>query len=573
MLPPHVTDQAMNAPSDAPARSRRSLPRARGALTFAPLLALAAGAFSCDDPAHFLNAGQAGGPKGVLEGTVTYAGPLPCTENQHVVGAALMLIFDVRLLPPPEGLGTSAASLAVTPGDKLFASLKGHLTFNADGSRWCPAANTPPVTVSGTWAAAPLEGATYEVRGFYDHDGNFDPSFSISKLPTKGDIGGGAIDNAADVLVGKAPIYRKIALGELATDGSRYIPETGAHISGIAVTLALPLPLDTPVFYTKEVLDETPSANKNELVVKMPSDFQLKTFSALDPANTEKSFIRMKLGAGVPKEEAAAAELPPFGLPIKSAAFIYSRQDVNSDGLTDGKDHIPDSTQIPSLFPLAFFTKLNEPDAAQKAANKNKESGVEVLTNQAYPVIVMQGLTLYKSLLGTALFPAKVDPQSELTVALRPAALCIDATSATKPAVLVVSQEKDSKGNKILADEKGVSDALSAQFGRKVTVQYGCLPQGTYALNLIYGTGQAWTVPNEAGVCIGRELEKDKTTCCALQGDANQSQSTCESSAPTRARLDSQRGILVVGPPTDPAYCVKHPTPDTCTFIPPTPTL
>jgi hypothetical protein len=420
-----------------------------------------------------------------------------------------------------------------------------------------PRQGEAPVTVSGSWAAAPLEGATYQVRGFYDYDGNFDPSFSISRLPTKGDIGGGAIDNAAEVLVGKAPVYRRVALGELASDGTtRFIPETGAHIGGIAVTLALPLPLDTPVFYTKDVLDDTPTKNTDPLLVKMPADFQLKTFSVLDPPGTEKSFIRMSLGAGVPMPEAAAAEKSPFGLPIKTATFIYSRQDVNGDGITDGKDHIPDSAQIPSLFPLSFFTKLNEPSAEQKALAKNKESGIEVLTNQGYPVIVMQGLTLYKSLLNTALFPANVEPQPEMLVALRPAALCIDPTNATKPAVLVVSRETDSKGNKILADEASVTAALSAQFARPVSIKYGCLPQGSYALNLIYGTGQAWTVPNEAGVCIGRELEKDPTTCCAQQGDANQAQTTCSDSAPTRPRLDSQRGVLIVTPPDDPAYCV-----------------
>ncbi len=571
MLPSHVTDQAMNAPSAATPRSHRSLGKPSRALA---LVAIAAGAFSCEDPAHFLPAGQAGGPKGVLEGTVTYAGPLPCTENQHVLGAAVMLIFDVRLLPPPEGLGTTAASLTATSGDKLFASVKSRLTFNADGSRWCPAKSEAPVTVSGSWAAAPLEGATYQVRGFYDYDGNFDPSFSISRLPTKGDIGGGAIDNAAEVLVGKAPVYRRVALGELASDGTtRFIPETGAHIGGIAVTLALPLPLDTPVFYTKDVLDDTPTKNTDPLLVKMPADFQLKTFSVLDPPGTEKSFIRMSLGAGVPMPEAAAAEKSPFGLPIKTATFIYSRQDVNGDGITDGKDHIPDSAQIPSLFPLSFFTKLNEPSAEQKALAKNKESGIEVLTNQGYPVIVMQGLTLYKSLLNTALFPANVEPQPEMLVALRPAALCIDPTNATKPAVLVVSRETDSKGNKILADEASVTAALSAQFARPVSIKYGCLPQGSYALNLIYGTGQAWTVPNEAGVCIGRELEKDPTTCCAQQGDANQAQTTCSDSAPTRPRLDSQRGVLIVTPPDDPAYCVANPTPDACVFIPPAPAL
>ncbi|MFO0762146.1 MAG: hypothetical protein U0359_37250 [Byssovorax sp.] len=560
----------MNAPA---AQDQGRLPgRALGkrSLVFAALAGLA---FSCEDPDHFLAEGQAGGPKGVIEGTVTYAGPLPCTENGHILGAAIMLVFDVRLLPPPEGLGTTAASLAVTPGDKLFASMKGRLTFNADGSRWCPAASEPPVTVSGTWAAAPLDAAVYQVRGFYDYDANFDPGFSISKLPTKGDIGGGAIDNAADVLVGKAPVYRRITIGEKAADGSLVMPDTGAHVGGVAVTLALPLPLDTPVFYPKEVLDETDAKNKDALVVTMPSDFQLDTFSVADANGTEKSFIRLKLGAGVPKDEVDAAAAAPFGLPVKTAAFVHTKQDVNGDGVIDASDHIPDSKQIPSLFPLSIFTKLNEVDAADKNDKKSHYSGVDSITNQGYPVVVMQGITIYKSLFSTAFFPANAPPEPEMIVGLRPAALCIDPTSADAPAVLVVSRETDKKGHKILDDEKGVAAALSAQFGRPVSIAYGCLPEGTYALNLIYGTGQAWTVPNEAGVCTGRELEKDAATCCAQQGDATQQQQTCGASAPTRARLDSQRGKLIVGPPTEPAYCEKNPTPGVCTYIPAIPKL
>ncbi len=520
-------------------------PRRRVAhLTTLVLAALAGSAASCGDLDVFLPGSQAGGPAGVLDGTVTYAGPLPCTESQHIVGAAVLLVFDTRLLPPPEGLGTTATSLGVVAGDKLFAGVRGRLTFKPDGTRWCPAASAEPVTVSATWAMSPLQAGVFQVRGFYDLDGNFDPGFKIANLPTKGDIGGGAIDNTAAVLGGAAPIYRAIALGADDGTGRRTIPPEGSRVGGIAVTLGLPLPLDRPVFYAKEILDETPAKNTDPLNVKMPSDFQLETFSALSPAATESSFIRLKLGAGVPAAEVDFAAASPFNLPVKGATppvLFYARQDANGDGKIDALDHIPDSEQIPSLYPVSIFAKLTDGDD---------------LHNQASPAVVIQGLTIYQSLTSTAFAPTNLAAASpEVIVAVRPAALCIDPADASKPAVLVITHATDKAMNKIIADEAAVATAVGLQFNRKVSVVYGCLPEGRYAINLVYPTGQAWTTPNEAGICAESEPQTADGKSCAEGSGAN---------APQRVRLASQTTALTITPPTDAAYCVKNPTPALC---------
>lgn len=525
----------MNATSDHP------LPRLRAAtLTLAALAALAVGSASCTDPDVFLPGYQAGGPAGILSGTLTYAGSLPCTEAQHIVGAAVLLVFDTRLLPPPEGLGTTATSLDVVSGDKLFAGVRGRLTFNGDGKRWCPAATAKPITVTADWAVGPLEGGTFQIRGFYDLDGNFDPGFKIANLPSKGDVGGGAIENTADVLGGAAPIYREISLGN-DVGGKRIIPASGSHIGGIAVTLGLPLPLERPVFYPKEVLDESPVKNKDPLNVKMPSDFQLATFSTFSPQATESSFIRIKLGAGVPKDEIDLAAASPFGLPVKGATpptIFYSRQDVNGDGIINALDHVPDSEQIPSLFPLSIFAKLTDGDD---------------LANQAGPAVVIQGLTIHNTLFDTAFSPATLAvAEPEAIVAIRPAALCIDPADASKPAVLVISHDTDLAMNKIVADEKVLADTVGLQFHRKVTIAYACLPEGRYGVNLIYGTGQAWSTPNEAGVCAKSEPQSADGKNCAEAGGLH------------RARLASQTGVLTITAPTDAAYCKSHRTPDVC---------
>jgi hypothetical protein len=519
-----MTDTVQSS-NPSTARPTRGAPRLAGAA----LLLAGLGLPACQEPDQFLPQAQFGGPAGVVDGALTYSGALPCTQAGQIVGVGVLLAFDVRLLPPPDGLGTTAASIAIVPGATLFDGVRDQLTFDPGGARWCPGAKAPPVTVTANWAISPLPGGTYEIRGFYDHDGNFEPSFTISNLPTKGDVGGGAIDNVADVLEGKPPAYRHIGLGDLQPDGSRTIPDTGARVSGVAVTLGLTLPLERPIFHAKGVVDPT-GANKDATKVVMPSDFQLATFDAGRVSDTEKSFLRLTLGAGVAPAEVQTATQSPFDLPVP--ALVYSRQDVDGNGVLDGKDHVPDSALIPSLYPLTIFSRLAD--------------GADV--NQAKPAVILQGLTIYKSLLQTALSPATLnDPQPEVVAALRPSVLCIDPLDVAKHAVLLVTHPTDAHGNKVVPDAKALTTALAAQFGRPVDVAYGCLPQGRYAMNLVYGTGQAWSVPNEAGVCAPSEAPSADGKTCG-----------------TRPRLASQGVVLTIGAPKDAAYCAKNPTPAAC---------
>jgi len=248
----------------------------------------------------------------------------------------------------------------------------------------------------------------------------------------------------------------------------------------------------------------------------------------------------------VPDEERAAALASPFNMPVAPASpcypgapidgpcFFYSQQDVNRDGVLDGQDTIPEGL-VPSLFPAVIFAKLPE----------GKRLG-----NQTAPTVILQGLTLYKSLIDTVgAGPNMPDAQPEVLVALRPAVLCIDPFDITKEAVLAVTHKTDAAGAPIIADEKSVTTALSAQFGgRPVRIAYGCLPQQSeLAMNIIYETGQAWTVPNETAVCAESEPVAADGKSCGK-----------------RPILVSQGAVLTIGKPTDEAYCVANPTPAAC---------
>src|SRR5215472_14429534 len=60
-------------------------------------------------------------PAGVIRGTVVYQGQRPCSREGHVVGSAIVLSFDRRDLPPPDGLATAPKNFASVTGDVLFA--------------------------------------------------------------------------------------------------------------------------------------------------------------------------------------------------------------------------------------------------------------------------------------------------------------------------------------------------------------------------------------------------------------------------------------------------------------------
>ncbi len=127
---------------------------------------------------------------GVIRGNVLYDGPLPCTQNGHVVGNAIIFVFDARNPPPPSGLGSTAVSFAVVAGDVLF-----HDWPAAQGAtRVCPAADAPHHQASAPFAISPLPAGSFLIQAFFDYTGNFFATLKPRNLPEATDIGGGYLD-------------------------------------------------------------------------------------------------------------------------------------------------------------------------------------------------------------------------------------------------------------------------------------------------------------------------------------------------------------------------------------------
>ena len=59
-------------------------------------------------------------PTGVLRGTLVYSGPHPCSSNGHIVGAAIIYVFDRRNPPPPDGLATTPVNFGVVTGRRAL---------------------------------------------------------------------------------------------------------------------------------------------------------------------------------------------------------------------------------------------------------------------------------------------------------------------------------------------------------------------------------------------------------------------------------------------------------------------
>lgn len=465
-------------------------------------------------------------PTGVIEGTVLYQGPRPCSRNGHIVGTLIILVFDRRNPPPPGGLAATAINFGVVLGDRLFANEP----RNPGSETYCPAENgfTETVSAGASFAISPMDAGSYMVQAFYDLKGEFLPSFKIRNLPRAGDLGGGYLDtedaqkNASNP--NYTPKFIPVDIGlpdSEPTDGSIptfHIPSQGFVRDNVSVTVGQPLSLTRPYAWPEGAQFAAQTSGLTP-VVTMPQDWHIPapSFGNTNAAGYQARFKAITLNFGVPPEEVANAVDPkqPFHFQIQGGGFRQWKS-----GRLVPEQTTSDAIQIPDIWPQVVFSKLSE-----LAAAADPQSLVAAGSSHE-PIVIVQGLTLFDgsilSTLGTPATPSALKPT--VTAMIRPSVLCFEAdttgTTEAEKVVLgirrggvLVTPFKQGEGGggqqEDILNEAVVLANLAAR-GIKVTaIKYACLPTGKYAINVVYPTGQAWTLPNEAGSCASTEGTTD----------------------------------------------------------------
>jgi len=313
--------------------------------TLALATALATGSFGCGAPPvddFRSEGGTAPDPTGVIEGTVLYQGPRPmCDRDEagvatHIRGRVIMTLFLFDNPPPPSGSATSAANLLTIPAPLLFSSLDDCMP--EEGS-------TEILTrsVSFTWPELPL-GQDYQIRGFYDYDEDFNPFFSVSNLPTAGDIAGGALVNPAAPQLG----FRRIEFGTAAENPN------GQVVPGVAVGLGAPVRTERPAFtFSGSPLSSEATLPTNPNQVMAEEELYALTNSSLslysrDQANPQTAALLQAMSEGALSIDTAN--------PV-SYAWYVGPVDGNGDGAQDLHPILGRTAAIPWFFPITIMRR------------------------------------------------------------------------------------------------------------------------------------------------------------------------------------------------------------------------
>ncbi len=419
---------------------------------FVPLPLLFAAVMACGSvPSEDLpsKGGRAIAPAGVIRGTVVYSGPHPCSQNGHIVGAALVLVFDRNNPPPPNGTASTAINFGVVTGDVLFSTEP----RNPGADLYCPLDRgvTDTITASGPFEISPLTAASYILASFYDYTGDFLPGFKFRNLPEMGDIAGGDIDTAdalksinagnpnyqahfLPVDVGIAQPFPADASLPPSPVPNFVLPDQGFVADNVTVTVGEVLPMARPYFYPQGLsvqfdpvndpndistspvqssdqpamdrsgIDTSPEANaSNPTIAKnyapilaFPQDIQVYAApNALTPQNVnnfESKFPHLRLQWGVPAAEASVATDPkqPFHFQLAPGGGFSLWQNATFDSVKQQwvPQEIPEHN-VPYIWPLIVLSKLvDDPSHTADPASLTAQGDANS------PVVVLQAITL-----------------------------------------------------------------------------------------------------------------------------------------------------------------------------------
>ncbi len=196
--------------------------------------------------------------------------------------------------------------------------------------------------------------------------------------------------------------------------------------------------------------------------------------------------------------------------------------------------------------------------------------------------MIIQGITLNQDSLantlsipglGTSVPPlTPADPASRtdhITVLVRPSVVCFNPAAIQEGGVLVTPYSFGPNPASMatpppllplpdLESAKDYQNGMNPDSPPLVkSVAYGCLPVGRYGVNLVYPSGQAWTLPNESGSCATAEGSINGLSGSMID------YSNLKCSKESRSVLYSQgtRAVIEITKATDPTHCVAPATP------------
>jgi hypothetical protein len=304
------------------ARILMSHPMLRPMAALGTALALVA----CDPPETDPGPGSVPDVSGVIEGTVLYVGQRPeCDRNEAgeptaVRGNTILLLFDYDNPPPPQGSATSATSLLVVLGSDMF-ELDDCMPAEPTAEDLAQVITRSAAFAWPDIALARGENATrsYQIRGFFDRDQDFNPFFSVRRLATRGDVAGGAFVNTA----ANPPQFERVTFGSIDD-----VAANGQIVSGVAVTLGAVVNTELPA---SEIVAGTQGLS-SEATIPTTTDALMREQLIWDQT-------RMRISLIDPERQDWAETLRAAGMSIDPApsgfGYFTLPVDANRDGAQD----------------------------------------------------------------------------------------------------------------------------------------------------------------------------------------------------------------------------------------------
>jgi hypothetical protein len=165
-----------------------------------------------------------------------------------------------------------------------------------------------PLATGPAAADGSLPVRDYQMRAFYDDDGDFNPFFGTRNLATAGDVGGGALVDAMAAI----PIFRHITFHHVDSPGVR---DEGERIEGVAVTVGARIDTERPMF----TVDASTQALSSQATIPLVADSIAQEQQLWDLARMRFSLVR----SGDQADPDVAGGMHPWGPALGAAGIQY----------------------------------------------------------------------------------------------------------------------------------------------------------------------------------------------------------------------------------------------------------